>query len=453
MASPVVVDPGVVAANVDAAADERFEAVKAQLLAGGEPIPPAASQPPVVPAPVAPVQPETPAAQPAAQPQSATPAAAPSPQQPTPPAPAAPTAPPADVITIDLKALPAEEQQAWKDALVKTGNDPSKVASLMWQYNNRLAALHSGAPQAAPTATPSTAQPAAPAPPVQERIDAELMSALPQDQRVQELRSELSAHVQTIKTICEPLGVKFEDTRAALPSISAALDKLDRDRDHFERTLADPDRDMSRDEDLNRKLMAIERQQMRLDSLKGKVEGLHNSFNVRREELRQAIAERVEDQQANADAERDAASYEQEFKAAWPSYVNAAMSAAGIDPELVADFNEFAQAQTLLASNAKTPKVDLAKHAAPSSLPPFLATVAAAYKTRTEAVHRAVVAAHARRAAQTGAPQPIVIPDGMTQAPVAQGQNPASNVAPMRAADIDEAADNRASQLLAALRG
>lgn len=451
MASPVVADPSVVAANVDADADARFETIKQQALGGAPLAPPAAA---------APVQPETPAAPVPAPPVQATPAAAPSPE-PTPPA--SPTTPvaPADVITIDLKALPAEEQQAWRDALVKTGGDPSKVGVLMWEYNNRLAALHNAPPGAVAPAAPPAAQPPAapapPAPPVEERIESELAEAIPADQRVMELRAQHSAHIETIKSICEPLGVKFESPKSALPAVDAALNKLERDTDHWQRLLADPDIDATKADTINRQLLAAERQQIKLEHIKAKVEGLQQAFVARRGELRASIADRLytehEAIKADQDAQTDRSKYEGEFKAAWPGYVSAAVVAGKVEPELAADFEAFAKAHALLEMGAG--RLDLTREAAPVTLPPFLASLATKFLADVERQSRAFSAVQARKAAGAGAAAPILIPDG-SRAPSAPA--PGTNGVPQngnvqKSADIDEAADNRVSQLFANLRG
>jgi hypothetical protein len=448
MATPVVVDPGVVETNIDAAAEQRFEAAL-QRLSGEQP--PAAPLEPA-PAAVAPVQPETPVVAAPVPPDPAAPVAAPS--EATPPAVAASPAAPASVITLDLNSLTPELRASWENAIAKAGGDPTKVASLMWDYNNRLAALSTPpgavAPAAQPAAPPPPAPPAQPVQTVEEQVDARLAEVLPGDPRVAELRSEHLATIEKIKVITEPLGVKFENPKQALQAVNESLSRLEKNIDRFTFRLGESDIDEDKRAEYQSKLSQSERAQAQLERLRDKVESLDTKFQTRRGALRESIADRFYEQheaiKAREDAAKELATYQAKFGQVWPSYMTNAAKAAGIDPELTAGFDQFARAHALLESNAG--RLDLTEQAVSVELPTFLANAAKAYLKQVDDHARIKATISARRAATPQ--QPVIIPDGTTRVPVL-GQNgapaPGQSV-PQRSADIDEQADARVTALL-----
>lgn len=454
MASPVVVDPGPVAdGNIDASADARFESIRAQAAAEVAPIPPTP--------PSAPVQPETPAVAAPVPPVAAQPVAAPS--EATPPAAPASPAATAPVITIDLNSLTPELRQSWENALTKTNGDANQVAKLMWEFNNRLSELSKAPQGATPAAQPEAPVPPAPPPapvqPVEERIDAELAQVVPQDQRVITLKAEHSATIEDIRTVTKTVGIEFDKPVEALRAVNAALQKLEREVDRYQFRLGESDvkEDEDKRNDYERKLTQAERSQAKLERLRDKVDGLEGKFASRRSELRDSIADRLyqehQIQKADQEARDESARYQRDFMPAFLGYAAAAAKTAEIAPELAAQFQDYAKAQTLLAANVG--KVDLAQDSLPAQLPGFLATVAQSYVKLVEdhaRIHAAVVA---RKAAGANGAPPIIIPDGSPAAHVlgTNGGVPASGPSvPQRAADIDEQADARASALLQNMR-
>lgn len=430
MSSPVV-QPDVDASVLDGAAAR----LAANIAGLGAPVP-------AIPAVAAP--------QPAVQPPGSPPAE---------PQPAMPT--PGNVITLDPSSL----SPAAAKMLQIAGGDPVKALELGLDYNNRLGAKGQAAaapptpegqqkpPEAAPPpAEPGTPQeaappsPATPEPPAEPQVDPatlappdvvkqQLEATLDNDPNVQPLVAAWTANDARLKEMGNPgqgpelLGAtgKFAELRDKITQNTLRLGIPEVTNDPLlQAEIKDEIRNL-------RSELLTARQEALI--IEAEQEKLYRQYSSVAEDRRTRIASQLGQKVA---AQR----YAESISQAWPSAVDRAVQAAGIPPELRADFAERAHDAFLVAMQRA--QVIEAHH-----LDTFLGGVAKKMAAGMDLAHRARSGefgrlAHQRTAAFAAPPTAPGVAS-TTQAP---GVAPAQ--VPSQVPDLD-AVEQRANQRMAQL--
>lgn len=448
--------------NIDAAADARLVSNIQRLMSGGEAAP-------AVPPPSAPPTPAVGAQEVPPSPQTTAPEQVAAPPPPAPALPGAQAPPaeqvaappqPAEVITIDLSRLPVEDRQAWQDAIVKANGDPGKIASLFWEYNNRLARL--SAVSASPQPAAPTTEPEPPPIDVDAVVTEKVSQTIAADPDIRTWRARVHANLEKIEQAQQQLGVPAEarstDPEVRVRSIDRAIAKAQADIDYLERRLGDADiqENLGEQDRLRGNLMKSEHTLLRLRTLVNDNETLNQRYASRLSAERSRIENEIRTEQEQFAERRrmqtDALDYQREFVGFWPGYVQAAATAAQIPPELAANFNRVAQREVLIAANKG--QLDLAREKIPAQLPVFLSRVASEFLAEVDQHYRLRSAMAGRLAHQPG--EPVVIPTPGGVPPATPAPTPSTPAAPgtvERAQDIDARADARRQQILQTLRG